>query len=99
VGASVLERRRDFECNLEAQLALWKADIDLLKAKSEHAGFDAVVHYSRFIDELQGKYDKVSHHLSSLRGANDAAWESLRDSTEEGFMAFNALSLVPARKH
>ena len=99
MGAMMLEHRRIFECNLEAQLALWKADIDVLKAKSKHAGFDAVVHYSQSIDELQGKYDKVSHHLSSLRGANDAAWESLRDSVEEGFMAFNALSLVPARKN
>ena len=99
MGAMMLEHRRIFESSLEAQLALWKADIADLKAKSKHAGFDAVVHYSQSIDELQGKYDKVSHHLSSLRGAKDAAWESLRDSTEEGFMAFNALSLVPARKH
>jgi len=95
----MLAHRRIFERNLEAQLALWKADIDVLKAKSKHAEFDAVVYYSQSIDERQGKYDKVSHHLSSLRGANDAAWESLRDSTEEGFMAFTALSMVPARKH
>jgi hypothetical protein len=94
----MLEHRRSFESNLEVQLDMWKADIDVLKVEAKGAGFDAVVHYSRFIDELQGKHDKVSHYLSSLRGANDESWESMRSNSESDFMAFKALSLVPARK-
>jgi hypothetical protein len=93
VGTAVLEHRRSFESNLEVQLEMWKADIDVLKAEARDAGLDSVVHDSRFIDELQGKHDKVSYYLSSLRGASDAAWEGLRSRSEADFMAFTA------RKH
>ena len=94
----MLEHRRIFEGNLEAQLTLWKADIDGLKVRAKGVGFDAVVHYSRFIDELQGKHDRVSYYLSSLRGANDESWESLRSRSEADFMAFKAVALIPVWK-
>ena len=48
----MLENRKIYESNLEAQLAQWKAEIDVLKAKVKRAEVDAKVQYDQSIDTM-----------------------------------------------
>ena len=43
----MLENRKAYESKLDAQLAQWKADIDVLKAKAKRAEVDARVSYDK----------------------------------------------------
>jgi hypothetical protein len=92
----VLQDRRIYESNLHAQLAQWKADIDVLKAKAKRVEADAAVRVDRSIEALQRRHDDVSHHLSSLKVASEEAWESVKADTEKGWLDFKAHLKQPA---
>jgi len=48
----MFEKRKAYESNLEAQLAMWKADIDVLQAKAGRAEVSAKVQYDKTIENL-----------------------------------------------
>ena len=79
----MLENRKVYESKLDAQLAEWKADIDVLKAKAKRAEVGAKVSYDKAIDALQRKHDEAGHHLRDLKTASDDAWESVKGATEK----------------
>jgi uncharacterized protein YfiM (DUF2279 family) len=84
------EHRRIYESYLEAELTRWKADLSKLKAKGQGAGSEAMALHES-IEALQRKHDEASFHLSSLKGASDEAWDSVRAHTERGWMQFKSL--------
>ena len=79
----MLENRKVYESKLDAQLAEWKADIDVLKAKAKRAEVGAKVNYDKAIDALQRKHDEADHHLRDLKAASEEAWESVKAATEK----------------
>jgi len=81
----MLENRKVYESHLEAQLAQWKADIDVIKAKANRAEVAAKVQYDKIIDDLQRTHDEAGHHLRNLSDASDEAWESLKLGTEKAW--------------
>jgi hypothetical protein len=85
------ENRKIYESNLEAQLAQWNAEIDVLKAKAKRATVDAMVQYDQSIDSLQSKHDEAAKRLRSLKAASDEAWEGMKASTEKVWTEFKAL--------
>jgi len=78
----MLQNRWLYESNLEGQLAQWKADLIVLKAEARPVAIDAAVQHDQSIDALQHQHDMASHHLSSLRGASDDAWQDVKTSTD-----------------
>jgi predicted nucleic acid-binding Zn-ribbon protein len=95
----MLENRKVYESKLEAQLAQWKADIDVLKAKARRAEVGAKVRYDQTIEALQGKHKEASQQLRSLKTASDEAWEGLKASTEKVWLEFKALFQDSTKTH
>jgi len=87
----MFENRKIYESHLEAQLAQWKADIDVLKAKAKRAKVDAMVQYDHSIDILQRKHSEADRQLRNLRIASDDAWEGMKSSTEKVWVELKAL--------
>lgn len=87
----MLKNRKVYESGLEAQLAQWKADIDVLKAKAKRAEIGALVHYDNGLDTLQKKHDEARYQLRNLRIASDDAWEGVKVGTEKIWGEFKAL--------
>lgn len=94
----MLENRKAYESKLDAQLAQWKADIDVLKAKAKRAEVDAMVNYDKAIDVLERKHDEVGHHLRDLKVASDDAWESVKAGTEKAWLELKSLLQRSAEK-
>ena len=87
----MLKNRKIYESNLEAQLATWKADIDVMKARATRAKVGAMVQYDQGLDALPKKQADADRHLRNLRVATDDAWEGAKDSTEKVWGEFKAL--------
>lgn len=87
----MLENRKAYETKLDAQLAQWKADIDVLKAKTKRAEVDALVNYDQVIEALQQKHEAASHQLRDLKVASDDAWESVKTLTEKAWLELKSL--------
>ena len=79
----MLENRRAYETQLDAQLAEWKADLDVLKAKARRTEGDAKVNYDKVIDALEQKHDEAGKLLRELQSASDEAWENVKTGTEK----------------
>jgi ribonuclease HII len=79
----MLDNRKIYENKLEAQLAQWKADLDVLKAKASRASVEAKVKHDELLDSLQGKHDEAAEHLAKLKTATDDVWVQVKTSTEK----------------
>lgn len=87
----MLENRKVYESKLDAQLAEWKAEIDVIKAKAKRAEVGAKINYDKAIDTLQRRHDEADHHLRDLKIASDEAWESVKTGTEKVWSEVKAL--------
>lgn len=87
----MLKDRKAYESTLDAQLAQWSADLDVLKAKAKRAEVDAKVAYDKSIDSMQRKHDEAQKRLGALKAASDEAWESMKTSTEKVWGEVKAL--------
>lgn len=95
----MLEQRKAYESNLEAQLALWKADIDVLQAKARRAEVSAKVQYDKTIDSLQRTHAEAGQRLRTLQDAGDETWESMKTGTEKAWTEFRGLFTHAREKH
>ncbi len=94
----MLADRKAYESKLDAQLAQWDADLDVLKAKARRAEVDAMVNYDKAIDALQRKHDEAGVHLSKLKAATDEAWECAKEATEKSWHELKAMFHGSAEK-
>ena len=76
------KNRKIYETTLDAQLAQWSADLDVLKAKAARAEVNAKVNYDKAIDAMQQKHDEASKRLRALKVATDDTWDNLKTGTE-----------------
>lgn len=95
----MFENRKAYESNLESQLALWKADIDVLQAKARRAEVSAKIQYDRTIDSLQRTHAEAGERLRSLKDAGDETWEGLKTGTEKAWTEFRELFHQSKEKH
>ncbi len=79
----MLENRKAYENKLDAQLAQWRADLDVLKAKTKRTGVDVLVNYDKTIDALEEQHKEASKHLGNLKTATDDAWENVKVGMEK----------------
>jgi hypothetical protein len=94
----MLENRKVYETQLDAQLAQWKADIDVLKAKARRAEVDAKVSYDKAIDALEQKHGEAGKHLRELQTASDEAWENVKAGTEKVWLEIKSVFQSTAEK-
>jgi hypothetical protein len=95
----MLKDRKNYETKLEAQLAQWKADIDVMKAKAAQKKVGAMVKYDEGIDTLMKKHKDADRHLHNLKAATDEAWEGAKASTEKVWDEVKALLAGPSKTH
>lgn len=95
----MFENRKAYESQLEAQLATWKADIDVLKAKAKRAEVGAKVQYDKTIDRLEKTHQDASVHLTRMKDAGDEAWEGIKSGTEKAWTEFRSLFVDSHAKH
>lgn len=86
----MLEDRKAYETKLDAQLAQWRADLDVLKAKAKRASVDVMVNYDKAIDELEKKHGEASKQLGDLKTATDDAWGNVKIGTEKVWLEFKS---------
>lgn len=86
----MLEDRKAYETKLDAQLAQWRADIDVLKAKAKRTSVDVMVNYDKAIDALENKHGEASKQLGDLKTATDDAWENVKAGTEKVWLEFKS---------
>jgi len=68
---------------VEAQLKLWSAQVQELKAKAELAKADTKVELQKQIQALQAKQEAVQAKFKELQGAGADAWEKAKPDLEQ----------------
>jgi len=80
-----MDKRKEYQEKLDAQLNEWNAQLSLLRAKAEKAGAEAKSEYSKMLDALQQKVDEARPKLQELKTAGDEAWEDLKSGAEKAW--------------
>ena len=80
-----MSEKNAYQEKLEAQLDIWQAEIDKLRAKADQASADARLQYDKQVDELV-KYQKTGKQkLRELQDANEQAWHDMRHGMEQAW--------------
>jgi len=74
--------KEQYQQKLQAQLDLWKAEIDTLKAKAAAATADAKIELHKQVELLEVKLEEGKAKLAEFADSGHDAWESLKDSAE-----------------
>ena len=74
-----------YEHKLEAQLKVWQAEIDKLRAKADKASADARIKYDEQVEELITYQKKGQKQLAELQQANESAWADMRSGMEKAW--------------
>ena len=69
----------------QAQLDVWKAEVDKLKAKASGASADAQLELNKQIEVLEGKIEEGKTKLAEIAGASEDAWESIKEGAESAW--------------
>ncbi len=80
-----MDKRKEYQEELDSQLKEWNAQISLLKAKADKTTTEAKIEYYRIIDTLQKKVDEARPKLQELKTAGGEAWEDLKSGAEEAW--------------
>jgi uncharacterized coiled-coil DUF342 family protein len=70
---------------LQAQMDIWAAKIDALRAKAHMAEADAKLELNKKIDELEAKQSHTKDKLAEIRDSGDDAWEDLKSGAERAW--------------
>lgn len=79
-----------YEKKLQAQLDMWNAEIDKLKAKAVNAEADVQIEYHKKIGELHSLQKSAEGKLAELRAASDNAWEEMKFGVENAWDALGS---------
>ncbi len=74
-----------YQQKMKAELDLWKAEIDKLKAKAAGANADAQLKLNKQIKSLQSEIKEGKVKLSALAEATDDAWHSMKEGVESAW--------------
>lgn len=74
--------KEQYQQKLQAQLDVWKADIERLKAKATEASAEAKIEMHKQADVLEAKLEEGKAKLAEFADASHDALESLKDSAE-----------------
>ena len=74
-----------YEQKLQAQLKIWQAEIDKLRAQADKASADARLQYDKQVDELVQYQEAGKEKLRELQDANEQAWADMRHGMEKAW--------------
>jgi hypothetical protein len=77
-----MSMKEAYQKKMKAQLDVWSAEIDKLKAQAMKMEADAEVKAQREIDDLRAKRDVAVEKLARLERAGDDAWEDVKAGVE-----------------
>ena len=77
-----MERKELYQEKMEAQLREWRAKIDELKAKAQHASADAKLQYEKQIAALRPKLEAAQQQLQALKTSSENAWDDIKTGVE-----------------
>lgn len=79
-----------YQQKLQAQLDIWKADIDKLKAKAAGTTADAKLEMHKQVDVLEAKLEEGKLKLAEFADSGHDAWESLKDGAESVWLSIKS---------
>ena len=82
--------KQQYQQKLQAQLDLWKAEIEVMKAKAADATADAKIELHKQVDVLEAKLEEGKAKLAEFADSGHEAWESLKDSAESVWISIKA---------
>lgn len=77
------DQQSAYAAKADAQLKVWKAQLDVLVAKAEKAGAKVNLEYRKKIEDLKAKQEMAQTKLSELREAGAEKWEILKGGLED----------------
>lgn len=66
------------QAQVEAQLKVWGAQLNVLKAKAEQAGVEVRSELVKHFDELKALEASGAKHLEEIKASSVAAWTDLQ---------------------
>lgn len=77
-----MSSKNAYKQKIEAELALVKANLEVLKAKAKNAAADMRISYAKEIETLEKNYGIVQSKLGELGEVGEGAWEHLKQDIE-----------------
>jgi hypothetical protein len=77
--------RHEIKARYEAQIAEWKANLDVMKAKAEASSGQAKVGYQESVAQLQKQLDDFKVQAAGKWDVADEKWDSTRKDLELGW--------------
>ena len=77
-----MERKELYQEKMEAQLREWRAKIDELKAKAQHASADAKLQYEQQLATLRPRLEAAQQKFQELKTSSESAWGDVRTGME-----------------
>ncbi len=87
-----------YQQKMKAELDLWKAEIDKLKAKAAGANADAQLKLNKQIKSLESEIKEGKVKLSALAEATDDAWHSMKEGVESAWSSLKTAFSDAAEK-
>ena len=82
--------KEHYQQKLQAQLDLWKAEAEALKAKAADATADAKIEMHKQVDALELKLEEGKLKLAEFADSGHEAWESLKDGAESVWISIKS---------
>ncbi|GGO79051.1 hypothetical protein GCM10011348_12390 [Marinobacterium nitratireducens] len=80
-----MSMKDDYIKRLQAQLDVWDAEIQKLKAQAEVAKADARLEYHKQLEELKKQRQQAQQRLTELREASNSAWDDLKAGADRAW--------------
>jgi hypothetical protein len=79
-----------YQQKMKAQLELWKAEIDMLKAKASVASVDAQLEMNKQIKSMEIKFNDGKAKSAALAEASEKAWQSMKERVESAWSSLKS---------
>ena len=76
------KERYQYQQKMKAQLDVWKADVDKLRAKASGKSADAKLKLDQHLKDLEMRIDEGKAKLAELAAASEDAWDSVKEGIE-----------------
>ena len=80
-----MDKREEYVDRLVAQLKVWGAEINVLRAKAEKETVEVKIAIHKEIEILNKKMQEVQKKISEIKEHTGEAWESLAEGTNKAW--------------